>query len=479
MHRGGKTLLIGAGFATAACTTGSSTLQVRAIPNPAAKLGRGASDLDTARSYLALGSVGLALEGFRKVQREQPANAQAFAGIAACYQAMSRYDLAQQNYEAALAVTPDDPSLLLALAAVFDRQAMSSQAAQARADAARINSSKVSAATPTRPLPTSIVTPRAGAPKYVAAVQSPQLVSSVTVDLPRAVPASAVTNVLTSGAATEIPEIRMLTEAPALRPPQLSASVTVDLPPARPADVSKDVLTKRAAASIPSIEMQQAPPLLKRPQLRTLAAVDLVPVHPARAAIDVLAAITTAAIAPIKMPEPAPAASITVALPPATMVSRSPASPKRPPIRAVEAEALAPRLERLSRGEVALITTGKPMWQAKVATRPQISSAVRWIPIQSASARPNIQILNAARRQGIAAQARNVLLGRGWRRIAIGDAPLRRETSVVMYPAQKAALGRSLAAQFGFRAQMTNDTNVLVVLLGLDAPKLHLSAVRG
>ena len=47
-----------------------------------------------------------------------------------------------------------------------------------------------------------------------------------------------------------------------------------------------------------------------------------------------------------------------------------------------------------------------------------------------------------------------------------------------MYPAERAALGRSLAAQFGFRAQLVRETDVLVVLLGLDAGA-RSAAVRG
>ena len=55
---------------------------------------------------------------------------------------------------------------------------------------------------------------------------------------------------------------------------------------------------------------------------------------------------------------------------------------------------------------IALVTSGKPIWSAQVVARTRLSTTVRWVPIQSASTRPNIRLLNAARREGLAAQAR-------------------------------------------------------------------------
>src|SRR5881397_3735616 len=89
---------------------------------------------------LALGNVGLALEAFRRIQREQPASAEAFAGIAACYASMGRYDLERANYEFALAYAPNDPAFLSALANSLERLGESDQAAQVRSEAARLRS---------------------------------------------------------------------------------------------------------------------------------------------------------------------------------------------------------------------------------------------------------------------------------------------------------------------------------------------------
>jgi hypothetical protein len=99
------------------------------------------------------------------------------------------------------------------------------------------------------------------------------------------------------------------------------------------------------------------------------------------------------------------------------------------------------------------------------------SSTVRWIPLGNASVRPNVQVLNAARREGLARSARAVLVDRGWRRIKVADAPQVREKSVVLYPRNRPALGRSLAAQFGVIAQ-ASDVAFPTLLLGRDASNL-------
>ena len=59
--------------------------------------GRGA-DVAAAAAQLALGNVGLALEGFRKASiATSPTAPTALAGIGECYEAMGRFDLAQQQ----------------------------------------------------------------------------------------------------------------------------------------------------------------------------------------------------------------------------------------------------------------------------------------------------------------------------------------------------------------------------------------------
>jgi hypothetical protein len=158
--------------------------------------------------------------------------------------------------------------------------------------------------------------------------------------------------------------------------------------------------------------------------------------------------------------------SVTVPRPPA---APEPAPPhRRTDADAVMPDALTPRLERLSRGEVALVTTGKPIWRSSNDVRTASGTSVRWVALASASSRPNVRILNAARSQGLAASARTVLFDRGWRKIAVGDAPAIRRESVVLYPKSREALGRRLARQFGVTAQVAERDDVVLVL-GRDA----------
>jgi hypothetical protein len=151
-----------------------------------------------------------------------------------------------------------------------------------------------------------------------------------------------------------------------------------------------------------------------------------------------------------------------------------PAAPARPPLpqkpvpgeekAVVVALAPAPRLERLTSGEVALVTTGKPLWRSPSNVQTASGTTVRWVALASPPGHPNVQILNAARSQGLAASARTVLLDRGWRKIVVGNAPALLHKSVVLYPKSRAALGHRLAAQFGVSAQMAERDNVVLVL---------------
>src|SRR5438270_3785708 len=166
--RGAGILLVTGSLAAAGCAA-THDVQVRPIADQGAKFRYGGDLLGQARAQLALGDVGLALETFRQLQREQPANPGAFAGIAACYAAMGRYDLERANYEFALAYAPNDPALLSALASALEQLGQSEQAAQVRSEAARLRSVPITHA------PTEQVA--------IAPLAVPRL-SSVTVKLP-------------------------------------------------------------------------------------------------------------------------------------------------------------------------------------------------------------------------------------------------------------------------------------------------------
>jgi hypothetical protein len=133
----------------------------------------------------------------------------------------------------------------------------------------------------------------------------------------------------------------------------------------------------------------------------------------------------------------------------------------------VTEQTTGPRLERLSVHEVALVTTIRSPVAHGPAPRTELASAVRWVPLSPTGSRPVVQVLNAARSNGLAASARAVLTDRGWRKVGIGNAPAVRQASVIFYPRSRAKLARSLAAQFGIRTQLVSGNSVVVVL-GLD-----------
>ena len=447
--------------------TQTADVKIRPIPDASAKL-RPGSTLADANAQLALNNVGLAIEGFRKALRENPNSPEAYSGLARAYEAMGRADLARTNYEAALALTPKDPQLLTAVAEALDQQGKADAAAMARQEAAAIAASRI---TP--------IAPQKDAPEV--RLPAPALSSTVTVELPPARPAKALSAsrpsvapiVLTQVQEAQARPVPVALSAPAVAvhvpTPALTSTVTVTLPPARPAKRLDVGSTAIASMGLPAIP---------RP-------VD----EPSKLALAPMPANRAPSLQPeMRIPAPALSSTVTVSLPPATPAARLDVShaaitvalpplrepaegQSRPLMRAVLPVQRGPYLERLTPGEVALVTTGRPAWRTQLVAQTRTSTTLRWVPIMTAQAHPNIRILNAAQRQGVAAQTRTVLLDRGWRKIEIGNTNQVRERSVVLYPKARRTLGRSLAAQFGFRAQVAEGSNVLVVLLGRDAPR--------
>jgi hypothetical protein len=466
MHGGVKSFICLASLAAGGCAaTQTADVQVRPIGDSSAKL-RPGSELADGYAQLALGNVGLAIEGFRKALRENPNSADAYSGLARAYEAMGRADLARTNYEAALALTPKDPQLLTAVAVALDQQGKAKAAAMARQEAASIAAS-------VPPLP---------ATEPQVSIPAPQLSSSVTVMLPPARPADSLAAQRVRVAETRLPTAPyeaapMVAAAPVAAPPQarapeipaaaLASTVTVALPPARPA----------RNLAVRAVALTELPPLR--------APMDE---QPSAAATGAMLAVRPASFDKPAVPAPVLSGTVTVMLPPARPADRLAASAPTPPMtlpplrepvdrrtqelaRAVLPVPRGPYLERLSMGEVALVTDGRPAWHSQALAQARSSTMVRWVPIMTAEARPNIRIFNAAQRQGMAANARNMLLDRGWRKIEIGNALAVRERSVVLYPMSRQRLGRSLAAQFGFEAQASPDAKALIVLLGRDAQR--------
>lgn len=453
MFRGGRIFLAGGCLALAGCAA-TDQVQVRPIADPAAKYRYGGGLLAEARGQLALGNAGLALETFRKLQREQPASADAFAGIAACYAVMGRYDLARANYEFALAYAPNDPMLLYALASSLDRLGKGDQAGQVRAEASRL--------TAARPKPVQAVkaqVAQTGAPRLssstvkapAARAASKQSVSDIapsrltadTVSIPAPDPlvpkqSAPRADGKMSTVVDAKPPRAAVASAPSMAPPRLS-STSVDLPAIRPAVLAARLLPMSAEASIPATDNTPSP---------------------------------MGHGAPSRQPDPP---LVTV---PKMEVARTAAPPA------------GPYLERSSPGEVALVTTprsvppkqleaviAKPRILARAVlapaerpyvppSRPLFGTALRWVPLRFASAPQKVVLLNAARSQGLAARTRTVLLGRGWRSIGIGDAREQRGRSLVLYPAARAFTAQRLAAHFHCNALKSASVNNIVVILG-------------
>lgn len=134
-----------------------------------------------------------------------------------------------------------------------------------------------------------------------------------------------------------------------------------------------------------------------------------------------------------------------------------------------------PRLERLSLGEVALITSAGPQWrvqadQASVRKPLTGAAAVR----QAAVARSGIRLFNAARVDKLASRARSYLADRGWTIASVGDVALPRSRSLILYPSDKRATAAGLSAQFGFAMEQRSDVRQVTILLGSDAAGLPM-----
>ncbi len=447
MNGGVKGLLVAVSFTAAGCASAPNAVEVRPIADPGSKLRPGSDRLADAKGQLAVGNVGLALEGFRKVARDYPDNAEAFAGMAACYEAMRRFDLAESKYQAALALAPHNTVLLGRLAVALAQQGKADAAAEVRGEIALIASASAvldQANADAEPVPAAASL--APAQTVTVAIPAPKLAARVPV-------APARTAQAVEPAETLIPAPRLADAA--------QVNVLAGLSPElKPQSVGQ-------LAPVINAPVEPVPAMIPGPRLTYHDKVNVVAGLSPRLNPIVVGQLATALNVPA---QPVP-----------TMIPAArPNDQARVNVLAGLKSQIAPRLERMSLGEVALLTGGGAVWRGQVVKQAPQKLTVRWVPVTTAAVRPNIRMLNAARVQGLAARNRGYLLDRGWRRIEIGDATQTRERSVVqLYPATRPALGRSLAAQFGFRAQPTDSSEVFVVLLGRDAAGLRAAPTRG
>lgn len=439
MDIGAKAALLISCIAVASCSAGNP-VRVRAAGDPV--LLSKDNPAAVGRAQLMLGNVGLALEAFRKALRANPSDTVALAGIGDCYAAMTRYDLAQSYYEQALALSPHDRTLLLGIAAVFDQGGQHAKAVIARTEAAAAVAQGAPAG--------AVSSQSAGRAPTIANVRKDGLaaaatlaIGSITVALPPARPATRLRGGFIkaeartiAAAATEEKLVREVPQNKVIPAAESASAIPAEVPTAtaqesRDRDMPQDrTPTQTASAGIKPADVQSAG------QAEHIRQQDLVALLLSRAA-------------------------------PASGHDR-PGHTSDETSDALVAPVPRPRLERLSRGEVALITTSTPIWRQPGHRPASTATAVAWVPLMPTPTQANVQILNAARKQGLAAAARSVLVDRGWRKIAVGDAPSVQHRSVVLYPASQRSLGRRLAAQFGIGSRRV-EGKAVVLILGRDA----------
>jgi hypothetical protein len=114
---------------TATGCASSGKLDIRPVGKQASLAGQPVSArIALAQGQLALGNVALALEEFRRSEREAPNSVAALSGMAECYRQMGRLELTHRYYEQALAIAPNDPALYAALAAALEQDGKSEAA---------------------------------------------------------------------------------------------------------------------------------------------------------------------------------------------------------------------------------------------------------------------------------------------------------------------------------------------------------------
>lgn len=158
------------------------------------------------------------------------------------------------------------------------------------------------------------------------------------------------------------------------------------------------------------------------------------------------------------------ASSVTVVLPVARPAIEAPVALNTArdlaPIAPIEARTatllLGPRLERLSLGEVALVTRrADPPLRSR---GPMLAAAPSTSPLL---------LLNAARSPGLAGRTRSLLAMHGFVGSLIGDAPRTRMTSLVIAPAAQRVRAEKIARALGLRSMVITGQR-LTLLLGRD-----------
>lgn len=462
MNGGSKFLASAAVLALAGCGGSQAKLQIRPTPAPLSATAKPVPfRIAEANGHLALGNVALAVESYRKALREQPDSVEAMVGLAASYDHMTRFDLSRRYYEAALAVVPADTGVLAAFARSLEVQGRSEEASAVR----REIGVRLAAAKPS-PRPAMQAPVRQA---LVAQVPVPVAGPSVTVALPAPKPIATA-----SAKAPVVPvkstPVRQVLAAPGLSPkPIATASVEAPVVTGKTTPARQVLAAPAPALAGPSVTVALPAP---KPIATASVALPVVPQTPAGVATpEAPAAAPAAAASPAPTPIVVPSKRvepIAAPLPPAP----APVAVARATVKPLPSLKAPARLERMSLGEVALVTTGRPQWRSQVVGRTAQSTTIRYVPLRTAQTRlVQIRLLNAARHQGLAARTRSLLAYRGWRQLGIGDSTRVRRTSLILYPPNRRATAERLAAQFGFPIARRASGNEFVMLLGRDAAK--------
>jgi|GEM_PF-2380710 len=499
MNGGTKFLASAAVLALAGCGGSQAKLQIRATPVPLSAMAKPVPfRIAEANGHLALGNVALALESYRKALREQPESVEAMIGLAACYDRMARFDLSRRYYEAALAVVPADTGVLNAFARSLDLQGLAEEAAAVRREigvrlAAAKPSPKPAIQASARPVDlVHAPTPAAGpsvtvalpapkpitaAPAKVAALHPKPTPVRQAAAVPAPIPKPIALAPATAPLVSAKPKpLRQVVAAPAPAPKPIAiASLLAPVMAAKPKSVQQaTAVPTPVPVTGPSVTVALAPP-------KTVATPLVVPAATrAPAASAPVAAAPAAAPLPAAAPFAAPSKMVDPVAAPLPPAPAPVAIARSAPLEVLPSLKAPTRLERLSPGEVALVTTGKPQWRSQVVGRTAQSTTIRYVPLRTAQARPvQIRLLNAARHQGLAARTRNLLADRGWRRMAIGDANRVRQTSLILYPPNRRGTAVRLGAQFGIPIAKRASGNEFVMLIGRDLAKRTAPRARG
>jgi len=282
--------------------------------------------------------------------------------------------------------------------------------------------------------------------------------------------------------------------------------------------------TATALDEVAAVDPQSVAPLPSRVEMA------VPPPSPVQAPAMEPAVPATPAPAPVLAAAPAPAPAPVPALVAPIVAAPAFVAPPRAAVAPVVANSqerqAGPRLERLSSGEVLLVTRSEgpssAMRRAEAPARPVVTTPVSGAngfrraeaaapraPVIAdiarnaaqgvaavAAARVNpivggrpavvalvtpARILNAVGRRGQASRMEVHLRTLGWQQTSIGDSRLRRNASVILTPASTLRQATALATSLPFRPRVVRSSRVrqVVLVLGSDAVSFDRQLVSG